>query len=115
MIIVGPPEQAMWALGDKIASTIIAQSANVPTLPWSGSRKPDIGLNLNNVMEMFSFSDLKLEWNEEDHENATVPMNMYQRACVTDCKEGAEVRDPFFLNNQSFDVIIRLLLGLGFP
>jgi acetyl-CoA carboxylase/biotin carboxylase 1 len=28
----------MWALGDKIASTIIAQSANIPTLPWSGSR-----------------------------------------------------------------------------
>jgi len=35
---IGPSEQAMWALGDKIASTIIAQSANVPTLPWSGSR-----------------------------------------------------------------------------
>lgn len=26
----------MWALGDKIASTIVAQTANVPTLPWSG-------------------------------------------------------------------------------
>jgi hypothetical protein len=26
-------------VGDKIASTIIAQSVNVPTLPWSGSRK----------------------------------------------------------------------------
>jgi len=36
---IGPPEQAMWALGDKIASTIIAQSVGVPTLPWSGSRK----------------------------------------------------------------------------
>lgn len=35
---IGPPEHAMWALGDKIASTIIAQTANVPTLPWSGSR-----------------------------------------------------------------------------
>ena len=33
----GPPEQAMRALGDKIASTIIAQGADVPTLPWSGS------------------------------------------------------------------------------
>ncbi len=29
----------MWALGDKIASTILAQSAGVPTVPWSGSRK----------------------------------------------------------------------------
>ena len=42
MMLVGPSEQAMWALGDKIASTIIAQSANVPTLPWNGSRNPKI-------------------------------------------------------------------------
>lgn len=27
----------MWALGDKIASTIVAQTVGVPTLPWSGS------------------------------------------------------------------------------
>lgn len=29
----------MWALGDKIASTIVAQTVGVPTLPWSGSGK----------------------------------------------------------------------------
>jgi biotin carboxylase len=34
---IGPPENAMWALGDKIASSILAQSADVPTLPWNGS------------------------------------------------------------------------------
>ena len=34
---IGPPEKAMWALGDKIASSIVAQTADVPTLPWSGS------------------------------------------------------------------------------
>ena len=27
----------MWSLGDKIASSIVAQTAGVPTLPWSGS------------------------------------------------------------------------------
>ena len=27
----------MWALGDKIASSIVAQTAGIPTLPWSGS------------------------------------------------------------------------------
>ncbi|CAF3972236.1 unnamed protein product, partial [Rotaria sp. Silwood1] len=42
IIFIGPPEQAMWALGDKIASTIIAQSADVPTIPWSGSRNFDV-------------------------------------------------------------------------
>ncbi|XP_076162670.1 acetyl-CoA carboxylase isoform X2 [Ptiloglossa arizonensis] len=34
---IGPSEKAMWALGDKIASSIVAQTAEVPTLPWSGS------------------------------------------------------------------------------
>lgn len=33
----GPPAGAMWALGDKIASSIVAQSLNIPTLDWSGS------------------------------------------------------------------------------
>jgi len=36
---IGPPEKAMWALGDKIASNFVAQTAGVPTLPWSGSGK----------------------------------------------------------------------------
>lgn len=34
---IGPPKRAMWALGDKIASSIVAQTAEVPTLAWSGS------------------------------------------------------------------------------
>uniref|UniRef100_A0A5K3FNX4 Biotin carboxylation domain-containing protein n=1 Tax=Mesocestoides corti TaxID=53468 RepID=A0A5K3FNX4_MESCO len=34
---LGPSHEAMWALGDKIASSILAQSAGVPTVPWSGS------------------------------------------------------------------------------
>jgi hypothetical protein len=33
----GPSSKAMWALGDKVASAIVAQSADIPTLPWSGS------------------------------------------------------------------------------
>ncbi|TPP57237.1 Acetyl coa carboxylase [Fasciola gigantica] len=36
---LGPNHYAMWALGDKVASTILAESANVPTLPWSGSNR----------------------------------------------------------------------------
>lgn len=35
--VSGPPEKAMWSLGDKIASSIVAQTAGIPTLPWSGS------------------------------------------------------------------------------
>ena len=44
LFFLGPPEQAMWALGDKIASAIIAQSADVPTLPWSGSRNYELNV-----------------------------------------------------------------------
>ncbi|GAM23780.1 hypothetical protein SAMD00019534_069550 [Acytostelium subglobosum LB1] len=34
---IGPPAGAMRDLGDKIASTIVAQSARVACVPWSGS------------------------------------------------------------------------------
>lgn len=34
---LGPPAAPMAALGDKIGSTILAQAAGVPTIPWSGS------------------------------------------------------------------------------
>ena len=34
---LGPNANAMSALGDKIGSTILAQAAGVPTIPWSGS------------------------------------------------------------------------------
>ena len=34
---LGPPAAAMAGLGDKIGSTILAQAAGVPTIPWSGT------------------------------------------------------------------------------
>ncbi|KAA0173957.1 hypothetical protein FNF27_04518 [Cafeteria roenbergensis] len=34
---IGPPSGPMRALGDKIGSTIIAQSAGVPTIAWNGA------------------------------------------------------------------------------
>ena len=42
VLCVGPPASAMWALGDKIASTIVAQTVGVPTLPWSGTGEHSI-------------------------------------------------------------------------
>ncbi|XP_078444869.1 acetyl-CoA carboxylase 1-like [Wolffia australiana] len=38
IIFLGPPASPMAALGDKIGSSLIAQAAGVPTLPWSGSK-----------------------------------------------------------------------------
>lgn len=37
IVFLGPPAVSMAALGDKIGSSLIAQAAEVPTLPWSGS------------------------------------------------------------------------------
>ncbi|KAL2249829.1 acetyl-CoA carboxylase 1-like isoform X1 [Sesamum indicum] len=37
IVFLGPPAASMAALGDKIGSSLIAQAADVPTLPWSGS------------------------------------------------------------------------------
>ncbi|KAF8411504.1 hypothetical protein HHK36_004056 [Tetracentron sinense] len=37
IVFLGPPSTSMAALGDKIGSSLIAQAAEVPTLPWSGS------------------------------------------------------------------------------
>ena len=33
---IGPPGGPMRALGDKIAASILAQTAKVPSIPWSG-------------------------------------------------------------------------------
>jgi len=33
---IGPPSRVMHLLGDKIASILLAQSAGVPCIPWSG-------------------------------------------------------------------------------
>lgn len=43
---IGPSPSAMRALGDKIASTIVAQSAMVPCVDWSGR-----GVTLKNINE----------------------------------------------------------------
>lgn len=37
IIFIGPPALAMHSLGDKISSTIVAQHARVPCIPWSGT------------------------------------------------------------------------------
>ncbi|MPC07509.1 Acetyl-CoA carboxylase [Portunus trituberculatus] len=66
---IGPPEKAMWALGDKIASSIVAQTADIPTLPWSGS-------------------DLKAEFSEGTNgSNLKIPRDLYKKGCVETVEE----------------------------
>ncbi|XP_043967456.1 acetyl-CoA carboxylase isoform X2 [Gambusia affinis] len=69
---LGPSSKAMWALGDKVASSIVAQSADIPTLPWSGS-------------------GLRVEWTEEDQRRGcvvSVPLEVYKEGCVHDVDDG---------------------------
>ena len=80
----------MWSLGDKIASSIVAQSANVPTLPWSGS-------------------ELKVQWSDSG-KTVRVPMEIYRKGCVENTQHGLEVGgwwggDPV-LRNVSDAVIV---------
>ncbi|XP_029366815.1 acetyl-CoA carboxylase isoform X2 [Echeneis naucrates] len=69
---LGPSSKAMWALGDKVASSIVAQSADIPTLPWTGS-------------------GLRVDWAEEDQglgNVISVPPEIYSKGCVHDVDAG---------------------------
>ena len=50
------------------------------------SKNHSLGSHIDEVVV-----DLKLNWNEEDRENITVPMNVYEQACVSDVNTGLEV------------------------
>ncbi|KAJ1616371.1 hypothetical protein T492DRAFT_565639, partial [Pavlovales sp. CCMP2436] len=79
---VGPDEHAMFALGDKIASTLIAQTALVPCVSWSGS-----GLTLNLLGSGHAHDEL------DDGAKLTVPPDMFERACVHSVEEAVEIAE----------------------
>ncbi|XP_058387618.1 acetyl-CoA carboxylase 2 isoform X2 [Diceros bicornis minor] len=89
---LGPPSEAMWALGDKIASTIVAQTLQIPTLPWSGS-------------------GLTVEWAEDDLQQGkriSVPEDVYDQGCVKDVDEGLEAAEKI-----GFPLMIKASEGGG--
>ncbi|GFR07112.1 acetyl-CoA carboxylase [Trichonephila clavata] len=84
---MGPPEKAMWSLGDKIASSIVAQTAGIPTLPWSGS-------------------NLKADWNEG--QKIKIRSELYRKGCVSDVDEGMKIAQEI-----GFPVMIKASEGGG--
>ncbi|XP_040859615.1 acetyl-CoA carboxylase 2 isoform X2 [Ochotona curzoniae] len=89
---LGPPSEAMWALGDKIASTIVAQTLQIPTLPWSGS-------------------GLTVAWEEDGLQQGRVihvPEDVYDRGCVKDVEEGLEAAEKI-----GFPLMIKASEGGG--
>ncbi|KAI9035090.1 acetyl-CoA carboxylase ACC1 [Aspergillus affinis] len=50
IIFIGPPSSAMRSLGDKISSTIVAQHAGVPCIPWSGTGVDDVEVDKHGIV-----------------------------------------------------------------
>ncbi|KAI8929064.1 carboxyl transferase domain-containing protein [Entophlyctis helioformis] len=69
VVFIGPPASAMRSLGDKIASTIVAQSALVPCVDWSGS-----GVTIDTSASATGC--------------ATVPQDLYNAATTHDADQG---------------------------
>ncbi|KAF2803362.1 uncharacterized protein BDZ99DRAFT_576252 [Mytilinidion resinicola] len=68
IVFIGPPGSAMRSLGDKISSTIVAQHAKVPCIPWSGEGVDEVEVDKNGIV--------------------TVPDHVYAKGCTTSPEEG---------------------------
>jgi len=71
---MGPDDRAMWLLGDKIASSIVAQTAKVPTLPWSGSEL---------LAEQTPEGEIRTS-------SLSAGGELFRKGCVTNVEEGIE-------------------------
>ncbi|SPO00590.1 probable acetyl-CoA carboxylase [Cephalotrichum gorgonifer] len=70
IVFIGPPGSAMRSLGDKISSTIVAQHAAVPCIPWSGTGVDEVVVDDSGIV--------------------TVPDDVYMRGCVESWEEGLQ-------------------------
>lgn len=70
IIFIGPTAPVMSVLGDKIAANILAQTAGVPSIPWSGD-----GLVANLT------------------EEGTIPDETFQKGCIHSLQEALDVAD----------------------
>lgn len=78
----------MRSLGDKISSTIVAQHADVPCMPWSGTGITDTIMS--------------------EHGFLTVSDDVYQKACIHSSEEGLEKAQTI-----GFPVMIKASEGGG--
>jgi len=79
IVFMGPPAPVMSVLGDKIAANILAQTAKVPSIPWSGSFGDDE--NDDGPLQA------KLT------EDGTIPEDTFRKACVADVDEALRVAE----------------------
>jgi acetyl-CoA carboxylase/biotin carboxylase 1 len=82
---IGPTASVMAALGDKVSANILAQTADVPSIPWSGG---DVTCGLN--------------------EEGVIPKDVFDSACVFTADQAAEVA-----NKIGYPVMIKASEGGG--
>jgi len=82
---IGPTAPVMAALGDKVSANILAQTAKVPSIPWSGQ-------------------GIECELNEE----GVIPEEIFQRACVSTAEEAAAMAEKI-----GYPVMIKASEGGG--
>lgn len=88
IIFIGPPGSAMRSLGDKISSTIVAQHAKVPCIPWSGEGVAEVEVDQDGIV--------------------TVRDEIYQKGCVNSPQEGLEAAKKI-----GFPVMVKASEGGG--
>ncbi|XP_065065476.1 acetyl-CoA carboxylase-like isoform X2 [Rhopilema esculentum] len=71
---IGPSSTSMWAVGDKVAASIICQTIGIPTLPWSGN---GLLLDQPGCIENGKLKEL--------------PDDLYNDACVVDVMDGIKM------------------------
>ena len=89
VIFIGPPGSAMRSLGDKISSTIVAQHAKVPCIPWSGTGVEEV--QIDKESNLVSVSD-----------------DVYSKGCCNSPEEGLEIAKKI-----GFPVMVKASEGGG--